>query len=153
MLVRMFPKNVAVSADAPVNLWTIKGDPTQFEQVMVNSCANARDAMPEGGALRIRVANVTLDETCARLNLEAHAGTYVLFEIADTGTGIPQDIIDNIFQPFFTTKEMGKGTGLGLSTVLTIVKSHGGFVNVESQIGRGACFKVYLPALSREGPG
>ena len=129
------------------------GDPTQFHQVLVNLCVNARDAMPEGGTLTLSAENVTLDEHFAGLDGEAHPGAYVLLQVEDTGTGIPAEVIAQIFDPFFTTKEVGKGTGLGLSTTLTIVKSHGGFIRVESKLGRGSKFSIYLPAESGPGPG
>jgi two-component system cell cycle sensor histidine kinase/response regulator CckA len=126
------------------DLWPVKADLSQFEQVIVNLAVNARDAMPNGGTIGIRTANVTADE-CARL---AHKGMpnadYVLVEVTDTGTGIPSDIIDKIFEPFFSTKEVGKGTGLGLSTVYGIVKQTGGFVYVNSKPGN-TTFSIFLP--------
>jgi CheY-like chemotaxis protein len=111
----------------------------------MNLCVNARDAMPDGGALTIGVENVRLDEIYVRMNPEARTGEYVIIAVADTGEGIPQQLLSKIFDPFFTTKEQGKGTGLGLSTVRGIVKSHGGFVNVYSEVGKGTEFKIYLP--------
>ena len=146
-----FLKNIQVQTIVPHDLWTVVGDPTQFHQVLVNLCVNARDAMPEGGTLTLSAENVTLDEHFAGLDGEAHPGAYVLLQVEDTGTGIPAEVIAQIFDPFFTTKEVGKGTGLGLSTTLTIVKSHGGFIRVESKLGRGSKFSIYLPAES--GPG
>jgi CheY-like chemotaxis protein len=112
----------------------------------MNLFVNARDVMPDGGRITIEVSNTRLDESYARMNLDAKPGRYLCIGITDTGKGIPAEIIDRIFDPFFTTKEPGKGTGLGLSTALTIVKSHGGFINVYSDPGRGTEFKVYLPA-------
>jgi len=102
--------------------------------------------MPNGGKLKLRVRNFTVDAHFAGLNPEAKPGPYVLFEVTDTGTGIPPEIQDRIFEPFFTTKEFGKGTGLGLSTTMSIVKSHAGFIEVESETGKGSTFQVYLPA-------
>jgi CheY-like chemotaxis protein len=125
-------------------------DATQLHQVLLNLCVNARDAMPEGGALLVELENSRLDEPCLSMNPEATPGPYVRLRVSDTGTGIPPEIIHKIFEPFFTTKEMGKGTGLGLSTVLGIVKSHGGFVDVRSQAGKGTTFEVYLPATPEE---
>jgi hypothetical protein len=113
----------------------------------MNLCVNARDAMPDGGTLSIVVENLVVDENYARMNIHAHAGPYVAVTVSDTGVGIPPAVLDRIFEPFFTTKEVGKGTGLGLSTVIGIVKDHGGFVNVYSEVGKGTRFKVYLPAL------
>src|ERR1019366_7554213 len=107
---------------------------------------NARDAMPDGGRLSIHLSNVTLDEIYAHQHFLAKPGAYVLIQVADTGTGIPVEIQGRIFEPFFTTKPRDKGTGLGLSTCYGIVKSHGGFINLYSELGKGTVFKVYLPA-------
>jgi CheY-like chemotaxis protein len=112
----------------------------------MNLCVNARDAMPKGGALSVTMKNAALDATYAGMNPEAKAGKYVVVKVADTGHGIAPDVRDKIFEPFFTTKEVGKGTGLGLSTTATIVRSHGGFIAVHSEVGRGSSFEVYLPA-------
>ncbi|ARV58573.1 hybrid sensor histidine kinase/response regulator [Nostocales cyanobacterium HT-58-2] len=141
-----FPKTIEIFTHIAPNLWTVSGDATQLHQVLINLCVNARDAMPHGGNLTISAENFVIDENYVRMNLDARVGSYVVITVADTGGGIPQDIIDRIFEPFFTTKDLGKGTGLGLSTVLGIVKSHGGFVNVYSELGKGSQFKVYLPA-------
>jgi CheY-like chemotaxis protein len=113
----------------------------------MNLCINARDAMPHGGRLRIEAENVEMDEHSARMTVDARPGRYVSVGVYDTGLGIAEKNLSKIFDPFFTTKEAGRGTGLGLSTVAGIVRSHGGFVNVYSEVGRGAKFKVYLPAL------
>jgi PAS domain S-box-containing protein len=141
-----FPKNIRIRTDYLQTLWQIEGDPTQLHQVLMNLSVNARDAMPAGGALTISAKNFPVDDHYASMTPDARAGPYVLFEVTDTGTGIAREIMDHIFDPFFTTKELGRGTGLGLSTVIGIVKSHGGFMTVESEIGRGTNFKVYLPA-------
>jgi PAS domain S-box-containing protein len=141
-----FPKAISIRFEASPNVWLVTGDPAQLDQVLLILCVNARDAMPNGGALRISAENAILDEHYARLNIEATPGLYVAVEVTDSGAGIAPDIIDRIFDPFFTTKEMGKGTGLGLSTARAIVKSHGGFINVYSEPGRGTRFKVFLPA-------
>jgi two-component system cell cycle sensor histidine kinase/response regulator CckA len=141
-----FPKTIRVRTDYLQPLWPIEGDPTQLHQVLMNLSVNARDAMPTGGELTISAKNFPVDEHYASMTPGAKAGPHVLFEVRDTGTGIARQIIDQMFDPFFTTKELGRGTGLGLSTVIGIVKSHGGFVTVESEIGRGTNFKVYLPA-------
>jgi len=143
-----FPRDIQLSFSAAHDGWTIRGDPTQLHQILLNLCVNARDAMPNGGKLTINVENRTLDEQYAAMNLGAKAGDYVLVSLTDTGTGIPQDIIDKIFDPFFTTKEVGKGTGLGLSTVEAIVKSHYGFINVHSEPGKGTTFRLYFPAIT-----
>jgi CheY-like chemotaxis protein len=142
-----FPKNIQLRFVIPEDAWTFSGDPTQMHQILLNLCVNARDAMPDGGSLTIRVENCILDEQLGATNFETKAGRYVNISVTDSGTGIPQNMIDKIFDPFFTTKEMNKGTGLGLSTVLAIVKSHDGIVNVYSEQGKGTTFKVYLLAL------
>ncbi|MDM9381385.1 response regulator [Chlorogloeopsis sp. ULAP01] len=141
-----FPKSIEVVMDLPQNLWTVCGDSTQLHQVLMNLCVNARDAMPGGGILTITAENLVIDENYARMHLEAKVGSYAVITISDNGVGIPPEILERIFEPFFTTKELGKGTGLGLSTVIGIVKSHGGFVNVYSEVGHGTSFKIYLPA-------
>jgi CheY-like chemotaxis protein len=128
-------------------MWTIMGDPTQVHQILLNLCVNARDAMPTGGTLTVGVQNTTLDEHYVAMNPQAKAGRFVRISVVDTGTGIPQKIIDKIFEPFFTTKGINKGTGLGLSTVMAIVKSHEGIINVYSEHGKGTTFNVYLPAV------
>ncbi|MFZ1057326.1 MAG: response regulator [Opitutaceae bacterium] len=141
-----FPKPIQFSAVYPEEHSTVTGDPTQLHQVLLNLSVNARDAMPDGGKLTISLENATLDSTYAAMNPEAKPGPYVVVTVADTGGGIPKDIQDKIFDPFFTTKEAGKGTGLGLSTSLAIVKGHGGFITVHSELHRGTVFKIYLPA-------
>jgi PAS domain S-box-containing protein len=146
IVVDTFPKDIRVSTIVAPELWTVMADSTQLHQVVLNLCVNARDAMPDGGKLILSAENLTLDAHDAGLNKEAHPGAYVLFQAADTGTGMPPAVVEKIFDPFFTTKEIGKGTGLGLSSALAIVKSHGGFIRVESEAGRGTKFKVYLPA-------
>jgi two-component system cell cycle sensor histidine kinase/response regulator CckA len=141
-----FPKSIKTRNLAPKDLWPLMGDSTQLHQILLNLCINARDAMPDGGALDITAENLTLDE-CDLANFpEARPGNYVVIGITDTGTGIPPGVQEKIFDPFFTTKEIGKGTGLGLSTVIGIVKSHAGFLKVYSEVGKGATFRVYLPA-------
>jgi two-component system, cell cycle sensor histidine kinase and response regulator CckA len=143
-----FPKNIRLSTELPQDLWAIAADATLLHQVFMNLCVNARDAMPDGGTLTIRAENLTIDEHYAKMNLDLSIGDYVAITIADTGTGIVPEILDRIFDPFFTTKEIGKGTGLGLATVLGIVKSHQGSIDIHSEIGKGTQFKVYLPATA-----
>jgi CheY-like chemotaxis protein len=142
-----FPKSIEIYTSIPQYLGTVFGDATQLHQVLMNLCVNARDAMPDGGTLSISAENVFIDQNHAKMNFDAQVGPYIVITVADTGTGIPAEIVDRIFEPFFTTKEIGKGTGLGLSTVIGIIKSHGGFVKVYSETGKGTQFKVYLPAL------
>ncbi|MEG4576857.1 PAS domain S-box protein [Microcoleus sp. N3A4] len=146
-----FPKSIAISADIPtVELWTILADATQMHQVFMNLMINARDAIPDEGTLTICAENRLLSKHDALINLEAKAGSYVVVTVSDTGIGIPPEVLSRIFDPFFTTKEVGKGTGLGLSTVAGIVKNHGGFVNVDSELGKGTEFKIFLPAIDGE---
>ncbi|WP_414753360.1 GAF domain-containing protein [Anabaena sp. CCY 9910] len=143
-----FPKSIKITKHLPPeSLWTIQADPTQIHQVLMNLCVNARDAMPGNGTLSIFAENLLVDKNFAKMNLDAEVGPYVVITIADTGFGIPPLILERIFEPFFTTKESGKGTGLGLSTVIGIVKNHGGFVKVNSEIGKGSQFQVFLPAV------
>ncbi|HVU22685.1 MAG TPA: PAS domain S-box protein [Opitutus sp.] len=141
-----FPRSIAFDLSAPRDLWTILGDPTQLHQILINLCVNARDAMPDGGQLMLKLENVTVDESYDGIGSDLRPGHYVAIKVSDTGSGIPPDIRERIFEPFFTTKEIGKGTGLGLSTVLAITRSHGGFVNLYSEVGHGTIFKIYLPA-------
>ncbi len=143
-----FPKSITLDHQFPEDLWSVHGDPTHIHQVLLNLCVNARDAMPRGGCLTIASENLVLDEDATLTNPEARPGPYVVLEVRDTGSGIPPAILEKIFDPFFTTKEPGKGTGLGLSTVLGIVRSHEGFVQVVSRVGEGTQFKVYVPALA-----
>lgn len=142
----VFPPGVQLRADLPEVLWPVVGDPTQLHQVFMNLALNARDAMPAGGLARFEAENLEIDENYARMQPDAKPGRYVMVAVSDSGTGIGPDVLTKIFEPFFTTKEVGKGTGLGLSTTLGIVRGHGGFLSVYSEIGKGSCFKVYLPA-------
>jgi PAS domain S-box-containing protein len=142
-----FPKSIKLQVETPQNLWTVTGNATQLQQVLMNLCVNARDAMPEGGVLKITAENLTIDENYARMNLDAKPGKYIAITVSDSGVGIPNELLDRIFEPFFTTKELGKGTGLGLSTALGIIKRHRGFITVCSSIGEGTQFKIFLPAV------
>ena len=141
-----FPKNIEIETDLPRNLWTVNGDATQLHQVLMNLAVNARDAMANGGTLKIAAENFAIDRDYARTHLDAQEGDYILITVSDTGAGIPADIKERVFEPFFTTKEIGHGTGLGLATVLGIVKGHGGFLDVYSEVGQGSQFRVFLPA-------
>ncbi|MCJ8282871.1 MAG: response regulator, partial [Rivularia sp. ALOHA_DT_140] len=145
-----FPKSISIERNLPRDIWTVLGDATQLHQVFMNLVVNSRDAMPNGGILSIEAENKFIDESYAKMNIEAKVGSYVVVSITDTGVGISPQVIDRIFDPFFTTKEVGKGTGLGLSTVLGIVKSHGGFIEVSSEISQCTQFRVYLPSIEGE---
>ncbi len=145
-----FPRTIKIRTEISEDIWNVIGDAVQLQQVLMNLCVNARDAMPDGGILRISAENLLIDENFTRVNAEARIGPYIIISVSDTGTGIPPEIMNRIFEPFFTTKKPGKGTGLGLSTSLAIVKSHGGFITVHSEAGKGTIFKVYLPAVKAE---
>jgi PAS domain S-box-containing protein len=145
-----FPKTIRVETSREPGLWKVTGDATQLHQVLLNLCVNARDAMPDGGTLRLRAKNAEIDESYASMLPDGRPGSFVMVEVADTGTGIPREVMDRIFEPFYTTKEEGKGTGLGLSTVRKIVLSHEGFLTVRSEPGTGTTFQVYLPATLDE---
>ncbi len=142
-----FPKTINIVEEGEEErLWPIRANPTQFHQVILNLCVNARDAMPKGGTITVRAANRSLNEAAAATLPDARPGNYLEIEIRDTGTGIPAEILANIWEPFFTTKGQGKGTGLGLATVRGIVKQHEGIITVQSQTGRGTTFSILLPA-------
>lgn len=144
-----FPKSIRIVPDASrCDLPPVLADGTQLHQVFMNLCVNARDAMPDGGTVAISAGTVTLDGIYAAAHPPVKPGTYVRVEISDSGIGISDSIIDKIFDPFFTTKDVNKGTGLGLSTVDSIVKNHGGFVTVNSTVGKGTSFRIFLPALA-----
>jgi PAS domain S-box-containing protein len=141
-----FPRNIRLKLETAPDLWPIAADATQLHQVLLNLCVNSRDAMPEGGTLKITAANIRLSKADSPIGPTPQDGPHILLTISDTGLGIARENIDRIFEPFFTTKAIGAGTGLGLSTVLGIVRSHGGTVVASSDPGRGASFKILLPA-------
>jgi CheY-like chemotaxis protein len=145
-----FPKTIRLDEQVPGNLWAVQGNPTQLHQVVLNLCVNARDAMPEGGVLKVHAENRRLTEAEAKAWPDARPGTFVVLEVGDTGTGIPPEIIGRIWEPFFTTKGEGKGTGLGLATVRGIAASHNGFVTLETAVGKGTTFRVFLPVVDQE---
>jgi len=147
LLSRIIGEHIQMKTDLAPDLWLIKADPAQIEQIIVNLAVNARDAMPEGGQLVIETANVSLDESFVAAHLETQPGEYVLLTITDTGHGMNEEVKAHLFEPFFTTKEQGKGTGLGLATVYGIVKQNGGYIWVDSEEGQGATFKIYLPRI------
>jgi len=141
-----FPKSIRVESDLPGDLWPVQGSPTQIHQIFLNLCVNARDAMPDGGELTLTAANHTLDVAAAAKIAGARPGAFLMVEVRDTGTGIPPELLAQIWEPFFTTKAEGQGTGLGLSTVRGILHHHAGFVTVQTRAGHGTAFTVYLPA-------
>lgn len=141
-----FPKTIRLEENIATDLWPVKASQIQVHQVLLNLCVNARDAMPEGGTLRLRAENCRLDVDAAREIGSGVAGSFVVLHVEDTGTGILPAVLERMWEPFFTTKEADKGTGLGLSTVRGIVKSHGGFVEVRTKVGEGTCFRAYFPA-------
>ena len=145
-----FSSDIIIEVNVPNDLWPINADPTQIHQVLLNLAVNARDALSHGGTITISAENLTLDENYAAMNLDAKPGQYILVSVTDSGSGIPPEIQEKIFEPFFTTKEPGKGTGLGLATVFSIVKSHGGFIKLYSEIGKGTNFRLYFPAIIGE---
>jgi two-component system, cell cycle sensor histidine kinase and response regulator CckA len=147
VMAQTFPKNVNVHTSIPANLWMVTGDATQLHQILLNLCVNARDAMGDkGGNIRISCENVEVDQQLASMNPGAQLGSHVCISVADTGSGMTPEVMEKIFDPFFTTKEQGKGTGLGLATVIGIVKGHRGFITLQSQVGVGTTFRVFLPA-------
>ncbi|HVU25658.1 MAG TPA: response regulator [Opitutus sp.] len=141
-----FPKSIEFRDHVPNDLWTVKANPTQLHQVLLNLCVNARDAMPGGGTLTLRAENRVLDEFSASHIEGARPGPFLLVTVTDTGTGIDPAALAHIWEPFFTTKGAGKGTGLGLSTVRGIVEGHAGFISLQTIVGEGSAFGVYLPA-------
>jgi two-component system, cell cycle sensor histidine kinase and response regulator CckA len=150
LLRRLLGERVELDTRHGRDLWPVKADLTQFEQVVVNLAVNARDAMPEGGKLTIRTRNVAREDSTTQGDSSLAPGDYVLLEVSDSGTGIPEEIREKIFQPFFTTKEVGKGTGLGLSMVYGFVKQSGGFIFCDSAVGQGTTFRIFLPRFIGE---
>ena len=143
MLSRMVGKKITIQVQLPRELWPIRADIGQLEQVLLNLTANARDAMPHGGKLLIETTNVVIEEEQGAMR----KGEYVMLAVSDTGQGIPREVLPRIFEPFFTTKERGKGTGLGLASVYGIVKHSGGYIWAYSETGYGTTFKIYLPRM------
>jgi two-component system, cell cycle sensor histidine kinase and response regulator CckA len=147
LLQRLLGEHIELTVSGEADLGHVKADPGQLEQVIMNLCVNARDAMPEGGRLRLRAENADVDADTAALHPPMAAGRYVRLAVTDTGCGIAKEEQSKIFEPFFTTKPVGKGTGLGLAMVYGIVKQAGGFVWVYSEVGSGTTIKVYLPRI------
>jgi PAS domain S-box-containing protein len=147
-LARLIGEDVDLRFCPGENLWRIKFDPSQVDQILVNLAVNARDAMPSGGKLTIETSNVSLDEAFCREHVEASPGDHVVLEVSDNGTGMDKETLSHVFEPFFTTKEVGKGTGLGLATVYGIVKQNQGFISVYSEPGQGTTFKIHIPRFA-----
>ncbi len=141
-----FPPNIVLESDFAVDLWTVRINPTQINQVLLNLCVNARDAMPQGGTLRLRAENCRVGDEAAMAIEGGRPGAFLVLEVADTGTGIAPEVMEHMWEPFVTTKGAGQGTGLGLSTVRGIVKNHFGFIELRTAVGQGTSFRVYLPA-------
>jgi signal transduction histidine kinase/DNA-binding response OmpR family regulator len=153
MLTRVIGEHIALEINPGYNLKTVCGDPGQLEQILMNLCVNAKDAMNDTGRISIETRNILIDEEFCETYPWAKPGQYVLLSVSDNGTGIPYEIQERIFEPFFTTKEVGKGTGLGLAAVYGIVKSHQGLIHLYSDPGQGAVFKIYLPAMENSRAG
>jgi len=149
MLERTIPKMIAIELHLGSRLWSVKADPVQVEQILLNLGGNAADAMPDGGNLLIETENVVFDEVYAQTLPGAEPGKYVLIKVSDTGEGMDKETVEHIFDPFFTTKGVGKGTGLGLASVYGIVKTHGGYIACTSNKNHGTTFKIYLPAAEQ----
>jgi two-component system, cell cycle sensor histidine kinase and response regulator CckA len=149
-LSRLIGEEITLSFLPSTQLWTVKIDPSQADQILINLAVNARDAMPGGGRLAVETSNVSIDEEFCHYHLDARPGDYACLAVRDTGTGMEHELVKRIFEPFFTTKEVGKGTGLGLATVYGIVTQNNGFIEVESEPGRGTSFMIYLPRLPEE---
>ena len=147
MIVRVIGEDITLNVRTGPGLRTIRADRGQIEQVLMNLCINARDAMLNGGEITIRTENMEISEHYCKLHVEARPGPHVLLTISDTGCGMDAEVQKHIFEPFFSTKEQSKGTGLGLATVYGIVRQHGGFINVYSEPGRGSVFKIYFPVV------
>ena len=149
MLRRLIPESIEIDVIEGHSLSMVEGDPSQIEQMILNLCVNARDAMPDGGRLTLETENVRIDGRYREAHPWAKAGRYVLLTVSDTGEGMSADVKERIFEPFFTTKQQGSGTGLGLATVYGVVEQHGGMIHVYSELGEGTAFKVYLPVVER----
>lgn len=149
-LARLIGEDIELCFLPTPGLWTVLLDPSQVHQILLNLVVNARDALPNGGRLTIGAANVELSEGDSRLQVGATPGQYVAVSVSDNGIGMSKETLTHVFEPFFTTKAPERGTGLGLATVYGIVQQNGGFITVDSELGRGSTFKIYLPRMVRE---
>jgi two-component system, cell cycle sensor histidine kinase and response regulator CckA len=149
---RVIGEHIDLSANVRSGLWVAHADRGQVEQIVMNLCVNARDAMPDGGKISIALENATIDSAFCAHNAWAVEGSYVQLSVTDTGSGMPSEVIEHVFEPFYTTKAAGKGTGLGLATVYGIVRQHDGLIHLHSEVGRGTTFQVYLPIAKAFGP-
>jgi PAS domain S-box-containing protein len=147
MLTRLIGENIEILTIPGEDLWAIKVDAGQFEQVIINLAVNSRDAMPDGGTLKIETSNTSLDEEYSKMHPQVHPGEYVLLRITDTGAGMSKEVQEHLFEPFFTTKPLGLGTGLGLATIFGIVRQAGGSIEIYSETGKGTSVSIYLPKL------
>lgn len=145
MLQRLIGEDIELVRMAKADLWPVKIDPSQIDQILANLCVNARDAIPGVGKITVETENTSFDEVYCASNPGFICGEYVMLAVSDDGHGMSKEVLDHIFEPFFTTKEVGKGTGLGLATVHGIVKQNEGFINVYSSLGKGSTFRIYLP--------
>jgi len=150
LLRRTIPKMINIELRLAEDLKVINADAAQLEQVIMNLCVNARDAMPEGGSIIIETENVFMDDEYCKEHLGSKAGSYVMLSISDTGDGMDKETLEHIFEPFFTTKDVGKGTGLGLAMVYGIVENHDGYITCYSEPGKGTNFKIYFPVIDAE---
>jgi CheY-like chemotaxis protein len=150
LLERTIPKMIGIHVKLEESLHTIYADPIQIEQIVLNLAVNAKDAMPDGGRLTIETRNVTIDEPYCRKYPEVQPGDYACLSISDTGHGMESEVLEHVFEPFFSTKKPGEGTGLGLSTVFGLVKIHGGHITCESEPGKGTVIEIYFPAIEQE---
>jgi two-component system, cell cycle sensor histidine kinase and response regulator CckA len=149
LLRRLLGEHIVLNTRLQPELQTVHVDASQMEQIIMNLAINARDAMPDGGQLLIETDNAALDEAPVIHHESASVGAHVVLSVTDNGSGMTQEVQRRLFEPFFTTKRLGRGTGLGLATVYGIVKQSGGCVTVQSEVGRGTTFRIYLPAAAR----